>query len=135
MSKTSSKVMALFLTASMLLAGCGGGGTGTEKTDDKKTADTTTQATSEKKEENKTEEKKDDKKEEAKQDEDKYQIKDLVMSKTHNWELETFNILYANNQKEHDMLVNCWEGLLENDNHGRLAPCIAESWETNDGLN
>ena len=133
MSKTSSKVMALFLTASMLLAGCGGGGTGTEKPDDKKTADTTTQATSEKKDEKKTEEKKDDKKEAAKSDEDKYQIKDLVMSKTHNWELETFNILYANNQKEHDMLVNCWEGLLENDNHGRLAPCIAESWETNDG--
>jgi oligopeptide transport system substrate-binding protein len=126
MSKTSSKVMALFLTASLLLTGCGG--TTSEKPEEEKAESTPTEST-----ENKTEEKTEEKKEAEKKDEDKYQIKDLVISQLGVNEMETFNILFANNQKEHDVLSNCWEGLLENDNHGRLAPAIAESWETNDG--
>ncbi len=126
MSKTSSKVMALFLTASLLLSGCGGAAS--EKPEEEKAEGTPTETT-----ENKTEEKTEEKKEAEKKDEDKYQIKDLVISQLGVNEMESFNILFANNQKEHDVLSNCWEGLLENDNHGRLAPAIAESWETNDG--
>ena len=128
MKKTTSRLLALALTASLLLAGCGGTGNG--QTDDKKTADPApAQTSSDKKDDKKSE----DQKEAGKTDEDKYQIKDLVLSQLGANELESFNILYANNQKEHDILCNVWEGLLENDTHGRLAPAIAESWETNDG--
>lgn len=66
-------------------------------------------------------------------EQNKYQIKELVQSQLSVNELETFNILYANNQKEHDVLCNVWEGLLENDTHGKLAPAIAKEWETKDG--
>ena len=128
MKKTTSRLLALALTASLLLAGCGGTGNG--QTDDKKTADPApAQTSSDKKDDKKSE----DQKEAGKTDEDKYQIKDLVLSQLGANELESFNILYANNQKEHDILCNVWEGLLENDTHGRLVPAIAESWETNDG--
>ena len=103
MKKTTSRLLALALTASLLLAGCGGTGNG--KTDDKKTADpASAQTSSDKKDDKKSE----DQKEAGKTDEDKYQIKDLVLSQLGANELESFNILYANNQKEHDILCNVW---------------------------
>ena len=118
MKKPLTKLLALSMAASMLLTGCGG-------TNEEASAP-------ESKPENK-EEAKTDSKEEAKTEDDKYQIKDLVIAKPSNWELETFNILYANNQKEHDALCNVWEGLLETDTHGKLQPAMATEWGTEDG--
>ena len=48
-------------------------------------------------------------------------------------EMETFNILYSQNNKELRVLTNCFDGLLSNDSHGNLIPAIAESWGTEDG--
>ena len=118
-------MMALLLAGSMLLSGCGG----TASEDEKPTETDPTAGESENKEENKEE----DNKEADSGSEDKYQIKDLVIAQLGVNEMETFNILYANNQKEHDVLSNVWEGLLENDNHGKLAPAIAKEWGTEDG--
>ena len=125
MKKKMARMMALLLAGSMLLSGCGG----TASEDEKPTETDPTAGESENKEENKEE----DNKEADSGSEDKYQIKDLVIAQLSVNEMETFNILYANNQKEHDVLSNVWEGLLENDNHGKLAPAIAKEWGTEDG--
>ncbi len=125
MKKKMARMMALLLAGSMLLSGCGG----TASEDEKPTETDPTAGESENKEENKEE----DNKEADSGSEDKYQIKDLVIAQLGVNEMETFNILYANNQKEHDVLSNVWEGLLENDNHGKLAPAIAKEWGTEDG--
>ena len=125
MKKKMARMMALLLAGSMLLSGCGG----TASEDEKPTETDPTAGESENKEENKEE----DNKEANSGSEDKYQIKDLVIAQLGVNEMETFNILYANNQKEHDVLSNVWEGLLENDNHGKLAPAIAKEWGTEDG--
>ena len=106
------------MAASMLLTGCGGANKETSAPESKP--------------ENK-EEAKADNKEEVKNEDDKYQIKDLVFAKPSSWELETFNIIYSNSQKEHDFLCNVWEGLLESDPHGKLAPALATEWGTKDG--
>ena len=125
MKKKMARMMALLLAGSMLLSGCGG----TASEDDSIDEPDPTAGESENKEENKEE----DNKEADSGSEDKYQIKDLVIAQLGVNEMETFNILYANNQKEHDVLSNVWEGLLENDNHGKLAPAIAKEWGTEDG--
>ncbi len=125
MKKKMARMMALLLAGSMLLSGCGG----TASEDEKPTETDPTAGESENKEENKEE----DNKEADSGSEDKYQIKDLVIAQLGVNEMETFNILYANNQKEHDVLSNVWEGLLENDNHGKLAPAIAKEWGAEDG--
>ncbi len=125
MKKKMARMMALLLAGSMLLSGCGG----TASEDEKPTEADPTVGESENKKENKEE----DNKEADSGSEDKYQIKDLVIAQLGVNEMETFNILYANNQKEHDVLSNVWEGLLENDNHGKLAPAIAKEWGTEDG--
>ena len=125
MKKKMARMMALLLAGSMLLSGCGG----TASEDEKPTETDPTAGESENKEENKEE----DNKEADSGSEDKYQIKDLLIAQLGVNEMETFNILYANNQKEHDVLSNVWEGLLENDNHGKLAPAIAKEWGTEDG--
>jgi len=64
--------------------------------------------------------------------EDKYQIKDLVMSKVSSRELESWNILRCQSEMAGENLIQCVDGLVEVDNHGKLIPGIAESWETND---
>ena len=59
--------------------------------------------------------------------------KDWVTYLTLANEMETFNILYSQNNKELRVLTNCIDGLLSNDNHGNLVPAIAETWGTEDG--
>lgn len=63
---------------------------------------------------------------------DNYQIKNLVMSKVSSRELESWNILRCQSEMAGENLVQLVDGLLEVDNHGKLVPGIAESWETND---
>ena len=60
-------------------------------------------------------------------------IKDLYMSQTIINEMETFNLLYSQSQKEFDVLCNNWDGLLEVDTHGVPIAGIAEDWGTEDG--
>ncbi len=62
----------------------------------------------------------------------KEEIKDWVTYLTSANEMETFNILYSQNNKELQVLCNCIDGLLTQDNHGNLQPCAAESYETPD---
>ena len=60
-------------------------------------------------------------------------ISDYVSFQTTANEMETFNILYSQYAKELDVLTNCIDGLLSNDNYGKLIPGLAESWVTEDG--
>ena len=48
-------------------------------------------------------------------------------------ELETWNIHYSQTAADLNVLVNCIDGLLTNDNHGNLKPNAAKSYESPDG--
>ena len=123
MNKTVSRLLALAMTASLVLSGCGGGGTTTEE----KPAEggNTTEQSGEKKEE--------EKKEEAAAPASGDEISDLVISKLITRELETFNILYSQRAEDGENLTNLVDGLLEVDTDGKLVPGIAEEWGTEDG--
>ena len=124
MKKTASRLLALALTAALVLSGCGGGGTTTEEKPAENTGSTTEQS-GEKKEE--------EKKEEAAAPASGDEISDLVISKLITRELETFNILYSQRAEDGENLTNLVDGLLEVDTDGKLVPCIAEEWGTEDG--
>lgn len=47
-------------------------------------------------------------------------------------EMETFNILYSQNNKELQVLTNCIDPLITHDNYGNMVPAAAESWSTDD---
>ena len=124
MKKTASRLLALALTAALVLSGCGGGGTTTEEKPTENTGSTTEQS-GEKKEE--------EKKEEAAAPASGVEISDLVISKLITRELETFNILYSQRAEDGENLTNLVDGLLEVDTDGKLVPGIAEEWGTEDG--
>ena len=124
MNKTVSRLLALALTAALVLSGCGGGGTTTEEKPAENTGSTTEQS-GEKKEE--------EKKEEAAAPASGDEISDLVISKLITRELETFNILYSQRAEDGENLTNLVDGLLEVDTDGKLVPGIAEEWGTEDG--
>ena len=124
MNKTVSRLLALAMTASLVLSGCGGGGTTTEEKPAENTGNTTEQG-GEKKEEAK--------KEEAAAPASGDEISDLVISKLITRELETFNILYSQRAEDGENLTNLVDGLLEVDTDGKLVPGIAEEWGTEDG--
>lgn len=123
MKKSVSRLLALALTAALVLSGCGGGGT-TEEKPAENTGNTTEQS-GEKKEE--------EKKEEAAAPASGDEITDLVISKLITRELETFNILYSQRAEDGENLTNLVDGLLEVDTDGKLVPGIAEEWGTEDG--
>ena len=124
MKKTASRLLALALTAALVLSGCGGGGTTTVEKPAENTGSTTEQS-GEKKEE--------EKKEEAAAPASGDEISDLVISKLITRELETFNILYSQRAEDGENLTNLVDGLLEVDTDGKLVPGIAEEWGTEDG--
>ncbi len=59
-------------------------------------------------------------------------ITDLVISKGSSRELESFNMLYSQRNEDFENLTNLWDGLLEVDPKGKLAPAIADTWGTED---
>ena len=118
MKKTASRLLALALTAALVLSGCGGGGT-TEEKPAENTGSTTEQGG--------------EKKEEATAPASGDEISDLVISKLITRELETFNILYSQRAEDGENLTNLVDGLLEVDTDGKLVPGIAEEWGTEDG--
>lgn len=60
-------------------------------------------------------------------------ITDLVLAKVATSELATFNLLSSETSADTQYLTNIWDGLLEVDNYGELAPCIAEDWGSEEG--
>ena len=116
MKKTISKLLALALTASLVLSGCGGSGSSSETADnqtDENSAGTESQA-----------------------EENENEIKDLVIPRLATREMQTFDILYSQNFFDLENLTNMQDPLLEVDTHGKLVPCIADEWGTeDDGLN
>lgn len=61
------------------------------------------------------------------------EITDWVHYQTTANEMETFNVLFSQNNKELSVLSNCIDGLLTNDNHGKLIANVAKEWGTEDG--
>ena len=101
MKKTLSKLLALTLTASLVLSGCGGNaesGSGEANTQGG-------QANAEGS----------DKKEEASS---KDEIKDLFIARNATRELETFNILYTQRAEDGENLTSLVDGLLESNPKG-----------------
>ena len=116
MKKSLSRMLALALTAALVLSGCGGTGTSTESesssADKQENASAETEGT-----------------EESSADE----ITDLVIPKLATSELATFNLLNSETSADFQYLTNLVDGLLEVDSYGSLAPAIAEEWGTEDG--
>ena len=115
MKKTISKLLALALTASLVLSGCGGSGSSetADNQTDENSAGTESQA-----------------------EENENEIKDLVIPRLATREMQTFDILYSQNFYDLENLTNMQDPLLEVDTHGKLVPCIADGWGTeDDGLN
>ena len=113
MKKKMTKLTALLLASMMLLTGCGG------SEEPKENGETVPGESGSKKEESK----------EADSDE---KITDIILPMSVSRELETFNILYAQRAEDSENLTNLVDGLLEVDTEGKLVPCIAEEWGTED---
>ena len=121
MKKTVSRLLALALTAALVLTGCGGGTTTEEPADTSENTGTTesTETT-----EGETAES---------NEPGENEITDLIIPKTLTRELETFNILYSQRAEDSENLTNLVDGLLETNPEGTLQPAIAEDWGTEDG--
>ena len=104
--KNISRALALAMVAALTLTGCGGGNNGSEGGNNggSGSADVKTDA-----------------------------IKDLVITKAATRELETFNILYSQRAEDSENLCNLVDGLLESNPAGELVPCIAKTWNSEDG--
>ena len=122
MKKTASRILALALTASLILSGCGSTGTG-ENTQANNEKPASGESSAEKPAE-------EEKTEEVAQGE---AITDLVISKIATSELSTFNLLNSETSADSQYLTNLWDGLLEVNSYGELVPAIAEEWGTEDG--
>ncbi len=115
MKRNVTKLLSLILVLVLVLTGCGKTKTDTNGKVDEKTEKTTT----------------DDKgKESTEKSADS--IKDLVLPRLSNNEMETFNILYSQKAPDLDVITNLVDGLLEVDEYGELVPGIAEEWGTDD---
>ncbi len=104
--KNISRALALAMVAALTLTGCGGNNNGSEGGNNggSGSADVKTDA-----------------------------IKDLVITKAAARELETFNILYSQRAEDGENLCNLVDGLLESNPAGELVPCIAKTWDSEDG--
>ena len=104
--KNISRALALAMVAALTLTGCGGNNNGSEGGNNggSGSADVKTDA-----------------------------IKDLVITKAAARELETFNILYSQREEDTENLTNLVDGLLESNPAGELVPCIAKTWDSEDG--
>ena len=121
MKKTVSRLLALALTAALVLTGCGGGTTTEEPADTSENTGTTesTETT-----EGETAES---------NEPGENEITDLIIPKALTRELETFNWLYSQRSEDSENLTQLVDGLLESNPEGTLQPAIAEDWGTEDG--
>ena len=122
MKKTASRLLALALTASLVLSGCSSSSGTQEQTGTESETGSSTETT----------ETTDSAETETAQTEHE-PITDLVLAKVSSSELATFNLLNSETSADTQYLTNIWDGLLEVNNYGELVPCIAEEWSTEDG--
>ena len=125
MKQSWNRWLALTLTAALLLSGCSGAQEAPKEED--------TSAKQEESKQESTSEKKEESKQESSEQNNENAIKDLVYPRLATREMETFNILYSQRLEDHENLCNLTDGLLEVDTYGRLVPCLAEEWGTEDG--
>ena len=117
MKKTLSRLLAIAMTASLVLSGCGGTGGSTSTEEGTSTEGNTTSTEGEATAE-------------AGSDEE---IKDLVLGILASRELETFNVLQSQRAEDFENLTQLFDGLLEADPDGKLVPAIADEWGSEDG--
>ncbi len=115
------KYIALALAAAMMLSACGSAATPQTPAESNKPAETPAVSTPAA-----------PSAPAAPVEEDKYQLKDIVITRTASNDLGNFNILNTAADSDAAALCNIIDGLLESDPDGKLQPCLAESWETND---
>ena len=126
MKKTLTKLLAVAMTASVLLSACSSGTTTTENEGGEST-NTGSEGTTTEESGSETET------ETASTGEE---IKDLVIPKLATREIETFDILYSQSFNDLENLTNLTDPLLEVDNKGQVVACLADEWGTEDnGLN
>ena len=123
MKKTLTKLLAVAMTASVLLSACSSGTTTTENEGGEST-NTGNEGTTTEESGSETET------ETASTGEE---IKDLVIPRLSTRELQTFNILYSQMAPDFENLCNLTDPLLEVTPSGELAPCMAEEWGSEDG--
>ena len=123
MKKTLTKLLAVAMTASVLLSACSSGTTTTENEGGEST-NTGSEGTTTEESGSETET------ETASTGEE---IKDLVIPRLSTRELQTFNILYSQMEPDFENLCNLTDPLLEVTPSGELAPCMAEEWGSEDG--
>ena len=123
MKKTLTKLLAVAMTASVLLSACSSGTTTTENEGGEST-NTGSEGTTTEESGSETET------ETASTGEE---IKDLVIPTLSTRELQTFNILYSQMAPDFENLCNLTDPLLEVTPSGELAPCMAEEWGSEDG--
>ncbi len=119
MNNSAKKLLALALAASMMLAACGETAAPSTPSETPSTPSTPVETPTTPS---------------APVEEKKEEIKDLVMYQTAANELDTFNMLYSQSQSSSDVLANLTDGLLEVDPDGKLIPCLAKEWGTEDGI-
>lgn len=61
------------------------------------------------------------------------EITDLNTYQTQNFEMSHFNLFYSQSLTELDILANCVDGLLTNDDRGNLIANCAKEWSSEDG--
>jgi len=119
MKRKATRILALLLTAMLVLSACGGnngGGQNTPPADSGSSTGTDTPATP------------------PTPSNGGEPIKDLVTwESTGTRELEGFFILNTEKAADLNVLCNAYSPLLEIDNYGKLNPAVAKSWETTDG--
>ncbi len=116
MRKNLTKVLALAMSAAMLLSACGNSApaeTPSTTPAEPSTPATTTPA--------------------APVVEEKDQITDLVLGKLASAELSTFNLLYTQSASNAEGLCPVWATALDTNRNGQLIPGLASDWGTEDG--
>ncbi len=119
MNKKLTKVLALAMTAAMMLSACSSAPAEkpaeTPSTPAAPSAPAETPAAP------------------AETPEEPTEITDLVLARVSSRELDTFNYLYSQSAENGENLSLLWEGLLQENKFNQTMPCIAESFETLDG--
>ena len=121
MKKIVSKILALALTASLLLTACGTSSNDEGTTSGDNSTEQTTESTGDESESTES---------------TGNEITDLVIPKLATREIQTFDILYSQSFNDLENLTNLTDPLLEVDNKGQIVACLADEWGTEDnGLN
>lgn len=118
MKKNLTKVLALAMAASMMLAACSNSGSNSSSGSTTNNSGTTTPSTSTETPTNTSDDK---------------VITDIVLGRLATAELTTFNILHTQASEDFQQLVPLWSSALATNRVGQLIPDLASEWSTSDG--